>query len=184
MKKLIYVFAIVFLAFSCSRSYNESNAIVYDNTDSQHQKDLNTRTKETLLNVNKVLSEKEASQIKGYIARRKWQMQVLEGVFIEKLKQGNGKAITDSSSVLLEYTLGLLTGETIYTSAKDGIKKITFGVSDNEPTGLLHVLQTLKFGDEANIVIPSYLGYGLYGDGKKIKAHAALVYYIKVVEVK
>ena len=42
-------------------------------------------------------------------------------------------------------------------------------------------LKMLK-GDEAEIVIPSRLAYGLTGDGDKIPCMATLVYKLKVIE--
>ncbi|MDR0790424.1 MAG: FKBP-type peptidyl-prolyl cis-trans isomerase [Bacteroidales bacterium] len=183
MKRLIVYILLVSAFVSCGKGYNESE------TDNIKPKQDNSKSKKekndkALLNINKVLAEKEATQIKGYIERRKWKMKVVEGVFIEKTRQGEGRAITDSSIVKLEYTLDLITGEKLYSSSKDGVKTIRFGVSGTEPVGLLHILCTMKMGDEANLIIPSYLGYGLYGDGKKVPAHATLVYSIKIVDVK
>ncbi|MDR1725662.1 MAG: FKBP-type peptidyl-prolyl cis-trans isomerase [Bacteroidales bacterium] len=180
----IFLF-LLFLLASCGKNYNESDAIVYNSVKTQYEKTKENKTDEAILNINKILSEKEANQIKGYIERRGWKMKIEHGVFIERLKSSTSKiTINDSSVVKLEYTLSLINGKNIYSSKKNGIKKIIFGISDKEPVGLLYILKTMKNGDEANIIIPSYLAYGLYGDGKNIPRHATLVYWIKIIDVK
>jgi FKBP-type peptidyl-prolyl cis-trans isomerase len=183
MKRLIVLTFLVTALIACGKGYNEAES---ENIKPQqtNKKSKQEQADEALLNINKVLAEKEAQQIKSYIERRKWKMSVMEGVFVCKTKQGEGRAIGDSSVVKLEYTLDLITGEKLYSSATDGIKTIRFGVSDTEPAGLLHTLRKMKMGDEAKIIIPSYLGYGLYGDGKKISTHATLVYDVRIVDVK
>ena len=177
-----YIF--LMLAFvGCGKGYNESEveSISVQQANFQSKQE---RADKAILDVNKVLSEKETQQIKKYIERRKWQMKVVGGVFVEMTKQGEGKAITKESIVELEYTLGLITGENFYNSSRDGIKTVRFGVNDTEPAGLLYALLTMRMGDEANLIVPSYLGYGLYGDGNKISTHATLVYSIKIVNIK
>ncbi|MDR1848327.1 MAG: FKBP-type peptidyl-prolyl cis-trans isomerase [Bacteroidales bacterium] len=183
MKRFIYFILIVFAIVGCGKGYTESVAenLKPVKTDPKTRK---TQTDEALLKANKVIAEKERKQIKSYIERRKWTMTEYAGVFIQKTHTGCGRAITDSSVVELEYTLDLITGERIYSSQKDGIKKIHFGKTDSEPTGLLYALKTMKEGDNADIIIPSALAYGLYGDGRKIPSHSTLVYNIKITNVK
>jgi FKBP-type peptidyl-prolyl cis-trans isomerase len=168
---------------SCGKSYTESDSenLKPKQADPQTIKKQND---EAIVNINKVLSEKESKQIRNYIERRQWQMKVSDGVFIQKTLSTQGKPITDKSLVVLEYTLSLIDGTIVYSSAKDGVKKIRFGSSDDEPVGLLYALRTMRMGDEANVIVPSYLGYGLYGDRKKIKPHQTLIYTIKIKDVK
>ena len=183
MQRAILYLLLAFAVVGCKKGYNEYEA---ENINSQHvnSQSKQEREKEAVLGVNKVISEKESQQIKKYIERRKWQTTVTGGVFVNLTKRGEGKAITDGAIVKLEYTLGLITGEKLYDSSKDGAKIIRFGKSDTEPAGLLHTLLTMRMGDEANLIIPSYLGYGLYGDGNKISGHATLVYSVRIVDVK
>ena len=49
-------------------------------------------------------------------------------------------------------------------------------------SGLEEAVLHLHYGDEAEIVIPSHLAYGLTGDGNKIPINSTIVYKVKVVE--
>ena len=80
----------------------------------------------------------------------------------------------------LKYKIELLDGTYCYSSDSSGVLQIKIGQSD-EPTGLQEVLQLIPRGSIAKVIIPSYLAYGLSGDGNKIGSGASLVYDIAII---
>lgn len=50
--------------------------------------------------------------------------------------------------------------------------------------GLVYALEGRAEGAKLRVVIPSFLAYGLVGDGDKIPKKASLVYKIEIKEVK
>lgn len=77
----------------------------------------------------------------------------------------------------------MLNGDYCYSSDSSGVMQIKIGQS-NEPTGLQEALQLIPCGSKATIIIPSYLAYGISGDGNKIRSQASLVYNIELLKVK
>jgi FKBP-type peptidyl-prolyl cis-trans isomerase len=82
----------------------------------------------------------------------------------------------------LNYTLTLLTGDTVYTSRNDG--PLLFEVGKGQViTGLEEAILLLRVGDRAKIIIPSHLAFGLIGDQNKINHKASLVYDVELVSL-
>ena len=76
----------------------------------------------------------------------------------------------------------LITGDTCYTSERDG-KKIFVVDKGDEIVGLHNAVKLMGKGDQAKLVVPSYLGYGLPGDGNKVNGKNTLVFDIKIEDV-
>jgi FKBP-type peptidyl-prolyl cis-trans isomerase len=87
------------------------------------------------------------------------------------------------SEVKLKYKVGLLDGSYGYSSDSSGVMDIKLGQSD-EPTGLQEGILKLNEGGKALLIVPSYLAYGITGDGNKITGAQPLVYNIELIEVK
>ena len=83
--------------------------------------------------------------------------------------------------VALDYELRLLDGELVYSSKENGLKVFIVGRGGVE-SGLEEAVLHLHKGDEAEIIIPSHLAYGLAGDGDKIPIRSTIVYKLKVIE--
>jgi FKBP-type peptidyl-prolyl cis-trans isomerase len=98
-------------------------------------------------------------------------------------ENGNGRFADTGNVVMLNYTLTLLNGDTIYTSHKNGKKEFLVG-KGNVESGLEEAILLLKEGDRAKIIIPSHLAFGLPGDGDKIPAKATLVYDLELIQLK
>jgi FKBP-type peptidyl-prolyl cis-trans isomerase FkpA len=139
--------------------------------------------KESLLKANQEAVRIENEQIDDYVRRHHLDMKTTEtGIRIMILKQGIGQKAETGRTVKLSYTLTFLTGDTVYSAAKDG--PIIFEIGKGQViTGLEEAILLLKVGDRAKIIIPSHLAFGLIGDQKKILHKATLVYDMEFISM-
>lgn len=138
---------------------------------------------EALIRVNRLLLKKDNELIKAYIQRHKWNLKQTEsGLWIEIYKQGKKETIKPSQKVTLSYTLELLDGTKCYCSDSLGNKQFTAGAGKVE-AGLDEAVQLMHLGDEARIIIPPHLAYGLLGDEQCIPPRGILVMVVKILDV-
>ncbi|MBS0011613.1 MAG: FKBP-type peptidyl-prolyl cis-trans isomerase [Bacteroidales bacterium] len=138
---------------------------------------------EQLAEINRQLVIKDRERIMSYIERKGLDMRETgTGLWISADATGKGD-IREGDRVALEYKCSLLDGTVVYDSNKDGMMNFVVGRSD-VPSGLDEGVKLLAEGDEAILIMPGYLGYGLLGDEKNIPPRSILVYSIKLVEVK
>lgn len=118
---------------------------------------------------NKNIMRRENEEMQLFIQRYGWQMQrTPTGLYVEILEPGDGALFVEGDRVALRYRTFLLSGEQIYNSDSTDVK--VFTVDRSEEIGALHeVAKMLCPGAKARIVIPSYLGYGVAGDGDRIQ---------------
>ena len=86
------------------------------------------------------------------------------------------------NTVTLEYELTSITGDLIYSSEKDGVKRFVVGGGPVE-SGLDEAVRYMHLGDVAKVIIPSHLAFGLPGDNNEITNRMTLVYLIKIVNI-
>lgn len=140
--------------------------------------------KEPLINANKHLNSAEDDEINGYIKRHRWPMtKTNSGLRYWIFENGKGAQVKEGTTATYSYKLSFINGFLCYTSEKDGNKTINIGLSESDK-GLQEALLLMKKGDKAKIIIPSYLAYGLIGDGNKIPAKATLVYDLEIINLK
>ena len=170
--KLIYVFFITFiiLGSSCNQKKGSTKATPID--------------KNTLIEVNKLLVEKDKDQIKSYIGQKNWEMNEAPlGFWYFILKDESGTNIINGDHVTLQYTENLPDG-TICKSAT-GLNPVTIRVGYSEITrGLDEGLYFLSEGDSARIILPPFFAYGLPGNGSSIPPRSVIIYQVKVLDVK
>lgn len=132
--------------------------------------------KEPLIKANQEVMRTESEQIDDFIARHGWKMnETSTGLRYMIYQKGDGEPGTIGKTARLEYALTLLTGDTVYTSKKDG--PIVFEIGKGGVvSGLEEAILLLHVGDRAKIIIPSHLAFGLIGDQNKINFKASLVY--------
>jgi len=188
MKPKSYTFLLIFLVFiavGCKDGHNNHYALVLrEQREKPIEKSKQEQVDQALLKANQVINEKELQQIKGYIERRKWGMKKLStGVFVEQLSKGKGKTINSNSIVSIDCKIELLDGKKVYDSKIDGLKQINFG-KEQSVIGLIYALNNMNEGTKLRAIIPSFLAYGLNGDGDRIPKRSSLVYEIEIKEVK
>lgn len=170
--RILSAFAIILLFSTCSESVSDNKT--------NKEVNVNERNK-SLEKVNKYLLRTENEDIDNYIRRHNWNMiETGSGLRIEVTKKGKGAIIKKGDYISLEYETRLITGDLVYSSEKDGIKSFVVGHGGVE-SGLEEAVLLLSKGNEANIIIPSHLAFGLSGDQKRIPSRSTLIYKIKVI---
>ena len=130
---------------------------------------------------NKNIIRKENEDIQLFIKRYGWNMhETGSGLYIEILEEGSGAYFVDGDEVTLDYQMQLLDGEKIYDSKTEGVKKFEVGKKE-EMAGLHEAVKLLRRGGKARLVLPSYLAYGVAGDGRKIRGRKSVAMTIQAI---
>ena len=131
---------------------------------------------------NKRIIHLETEEIEQFIQRYGWKMDKTgTGLYIQILDEGKGDLIKEDDMVHLKYQTFLLSGEKIYDSQEDGEKVFKVAKSE-EINGLHEAVRMLRPEGRARLVIPSYMAYGVAGDGDKIDGREPVVMIVEVVK--
>lgn len=184
LNTILFLF-ISILFVGCGDSHNNHYAIVLrEKREAPKNKTDEEKVDEALLKSNQIVNEKEIQQIKGYVERRNWKMNQLKiGVFVEELERGKGKVINANSVVRLNCKIELLDTKQVFDSKIDGDKIINMG-KEQSVIGLVYALEGKAEGGKLRVAIPSFLAYGVTGNGDKIPKRSSLIYEIEIKEVK
>ena len=130
---------------------------------------------------NKNIMRRENEEMQMFIRRYGWDMhRTPTGLYIQVLEPGSGDFFKEGDRVVLEYRTFLLSGEQIYSSDSNGVK--VFLVNRSEEIDALHeAVRMLRPGARARLVIPSYLGYGVAGDGGRIQGLQPIMMMLRVM---
>lgn len=160
---------------SCHRQ-NATGSVVASSEGEKTEKD------DPYVEGNKNIMRRENEEIQMFVKRYGWNMQrTPTGLYIEVLEPGSGDHYKENDPVTLEYRTFLLSGEMIYCSDSLGVKH--FVVNRSEEIDALHeAVQLLRPGAKARLVIPSYLAYGVAGDGDRIRGLHPIMMEIKLSE--
>lgn len=138
--------------------------------------------KNSMETANRYLLNEEEEDIANYIKRHGLEMiSTGTGLRYQIMKQGSEKRIEKGEKVTLEYEVCSVAGDLFYSSEKDGVKSFVVGEGGVE-SGLEEAMAYLHRGDEAKLIIPFHLAYGLHGDDNRIPEYATLVYTIKIID--
>ena len=138
--------------------------------------------KNSMETANRYLLNEEEEDIANYIKRHGLEMiSTGTGLRYQIMKQGSEKRIEKGEKVTLEYEVCSVAGDLFYSSEKDGVKSFVVGEGGVE-SGLEEAMAYLHRGDEAKLIIPFHLAYGLHGDDNRIPEYATLVYTIKIMD--
>jgi FKBP-type peptidyl-prolyl cis-trans isomerase len=169
---IIPVLLLFFLAISCDGNKERKK--------NQNSKEV----KEALVKANRKLVKTEDERIEDYTRRHNWQMtETGTGLRYLIYKNGDGEKAKKDKVAVLNYKVGLLTGDNLYSSELKGPKEFKIGQGGVE-SGLEEGILLLRVGDRVKFIIPSHLAFGLVGDGDKIPAKATLVYDVELIELK
>lgn len=141
------------------------------------QPDPQADIKENLINANKYISDSEETQIDEYVKRRGWKMQRINcGARIDEYQTTGGAALQWEEQVVVDYRLEALNGRVFYEQRTD-----TLTVGKQQPNiGLDASLLRLHHGSRARVIVPSNEGFGVVGDGERVKSRVVLVYDVAV----
>ncbi len=178
MRKYLIVITIVLVLFSLAACGDQkaTGSVVSSSEEVKNNKDA------PYVEGNKNIMRRENEEMQMFIQRYGWQMQrTPSGLYIEILNPGKGDLYKEGDPVNLEYRTFLLTGEMIYCSDSLGLKH--FIVNRSEGIDALHeAVQMLRPDAKARLVIPSYLAYGVAGDGDRIQAFQPIMMEIHLTE--
>lgn len=173
-RKILFLAFIAQLLISCNESNNNDRKPVYIN---KNQLD------EQLIEANKKVIHSELKQIDDLVARYGWDMIITgTGLRYQVYDSPGGMAVSKGCRVSMQYTVKLINGTTVYHWKQEGIKTFIAGKGE-VVAGLEEAILFLKNNDKARIIIPSFLGHGLAGDGNKIPPKATMIYDIKLINV-
>ncbi|MBP5401370.1 MAG: FKBP-type peptidyl-prolyl cis-trans isomerase [Bacteroidales bacterium] len=176
MKKntLLLAISLCVLLFSCG---NKETGIVHvQQSDKQEKED-------PYLKWNQVNVEREDEDIDFFLRRYGWEMQKTgTGLRYQCVKEGQGNRPLPEQTVTVKYTTVLLTGDTVYSSDRDGLKRFKVDKSD-EMAGLNEAVKMMRKGERARLVIPSFLAYGVAGDGDRIRGKVTLAMYVELIDI-
>ena len=146
--------------------------------------DVKKQDRERLEEANRYLVKQEKEIINEYIHNSGNEyVETGTGLRYRIVNQGDSIIIKTGDIVVMEYQNSLINGEVVYSSDNDGLKSFVVGRGGVE-RGLEEAVLHLHKGDEAEVIMPSYLAYGLTGDGNKIPPRSILVYKLKIIDYK
>lgn len=105
------------------------------------------------------------------------------GLVVQMLKVGKGLAAVPGKQVWVHYTGYLLDG-TSFDSSRERNEPFSFILGQDQVIrGWDEGVKLLKVGDQARLIIPSYLAYGPKGAGNgSIPPYSTLVFEVELVE--
>lgn len=168
IRRTFICLSFVFTLFACEkRPQIPSNKFI--ETDS---------TSTEMLKLNKLLVEVEQKEIKAYLDTCKSKFSYSEtGFWYTKTKDGSGEKIEKGKAVVVEYQVETLSGKVCYSYIDKNKKNLIAGKSEQQ-IGFNKGLTSLKEGDQAILIVPSNLAFGVMGDKKSIPPRATLIYRI------
>lgn len=168
--RFIYIVLLLLLTLSCNRARKQMPV---------HKKP--DHSEERLVEVNRILVEKDKLKIQGFIDRMGWEMtETRTGLWYQVLEHGHGDSLKTGSRISFRYKVSLLDGTVCYDSKTDGIRHFTIGKGGVE-SGLEQGVLLLSGGDKARFIMPPYLAHGLTGDGNRVPARAIIIYEIELL---
>lgn len=171
----LFVLAVLVGAFTACRDRKATGSVVASSEDVVEDE------VSPYMEGNKNIMRRENDEMQMFIRRYGWQMQrTPTGLYVQVLDPGHGDVFREGDRVAMEYRTFLLSGEQIYNSDSGDVK--VFVVARSEEIDALHeVAQMLRPGAKARLVIPSYLGYGVAGDGDRIQGLQPIVMEISIL---
>jgi FKBP-type peptidyl-prolyl cis-trans isomerase FkpA len=171
---------ILFVSLAISACQNKDKTTVNKSVEIHSPQDLD----DALINNHKLHIKEEQELIQAYIAKHNYTAQATAtGVHYLIENTGSGEKVKLMADVQLKYQLNFIDDSYVYSSDSSGFLNIIIGQS-TEPSGLQEALLLMNEGSKAIVIVPSYLAYGLTGDGEKIGGRETLVYHIEILKVR
>lgn len=178
MRKFLFFFLLTLLVggFTACRDRKATGSVVSSSEAAKEDKD------DPYVEGNKNIMRRENEEITMFLNRYGWKVQrTPTGLYVEVLDPGKGELFREGDHVEMEYRTFKLSGELVYSSDSGSVK--SFVVNRSEEIDALHeAAQMLRPGAKARLVIPSYLGYGVAGDGDRIQGLQPIVMEIRVLD--
>jgi FKBP-type peptidyl-prolyl cis-trans isomerase FkpA len=139
--------------------------------------------KEALIHQNRQLIREEMEHINAYEERHGLAMDTTStGLHYLITEKTMGRKAGLMKDVTISYKAGLLDGSVCYSSDSAGLLTFTLGQS-NQPSGLQEGLLLMREGEKAMMIVPSYLAYGVTGDGVCVPGSSSVIFHVKLEKV-
>lgn len=141
--------------------------------------------KESMVEINKRVTEAEALQIDKYVERHGLKVTTsATGLRYEIYKKapGNPPMPKKDQKALIHFSSYLLDGKEIYTSRK-GDPIVVVVDRDDVESGVHEALKYMHVGDKGKFILPSHLAHGIVGDNDKIPPLTPVVYDIELLSI-
>lgn len=141
--------------------------------------------KENLIGMNKILLNKEEEAIEKFCRNKelktkrsplgvRFQIEDTNRVF---------SPLPEGTIVEIAYSMWLFDGTLCYEYKETDPRFFRIGLAETI-RGIEEMVQFLHVGEEATMVIPSFLGYGAIGDEQKVPRSAPLFVKLKLIQIK
>jgi FKBP-type peptidyl-prolyl cis-trans isomerase FkpA len=138
-------------------------------------------TMDDLVRNNKKAHQEEMKAIEQYVQDKKWPVSTTAtGIHYWVYETGEGALVRFEEMVAVAYHIELMDGTVCYDAPASQPKKFKVG-HDNVESGLHEMVQLMRPGDKAKVVLPSHLAFGLTGDSNKIPQNATVIYDLEIV---
>jgi FKBP-type peptidyl-prolyl cis-trans isomerase FkpA len=131
----------------------------------------------SLLIINQNLAKKEDIILANFASKKGGFTKSELGFWYKIDNMGKGIQIKDSSVCKFEFKMTLLDGKELQV----GKQQIIIGKKQTI-IGLEEGLKLMHKGDEATLIIPWYLGYGMKGLEHKVPSYTSILYNIKILK--
>lgn len=127
--------------------------------------------------------KKERESILSYMKDRKLDLERTgTGLYYQLTEDSASAKIETGDDVTFEYDMYLMNGTLVYSSSKDGKRRLLVDREDAE-IGVHESLKLMSVGDKGLFILPSHLAFGVAGDQNRIPPKTALVYELKILNV-
>ncbi len=143
------------------------------------------RASQEMMQENQIRAEQEDSLMIEYLDEQEIDSEAREsGLVYVETQAGSGQRVQAGDTVRVHYEGRLMDG-TVFDSSLERDEPIEFvvGVGQVIP-GWDEGITLMNEGGKAQLIIPSYLGYGESGAGEVIPPFSTLIFDVEVVEVK
>ncbi len=141
-------------------------------------------TSEDLLEMNKARVGNESEKIEKFIAYYDLEMQqTATGLQYNVYAETENTKPNPGDVATISYKGFLLDSTLVASTDVSGLHTFRIG-EDPLISGLHEAVQLLHVGDSARFIVPSYLAYGLTGDGGTVPPNATLFYDLCLVDLR
>ncbi|MDO5510708.1 MAG: FKBP-type peptidyl-prolyl cis-trans isomerase [Weeksellaceae bacterium] len=109
-------------------------------------------------------------------------IQTTAGFYMTRTAMDSLAVAEDRDTISFTYRIDNIQDSTLYNYETIGRKTIVMGQTNLIP-GIEYALKRMQPGEEATVLVPSTLAYGLEGDGAAIGADQPLIVYIKLFKI-
>jgi len=139
---------------------------------------------ESQISVNQEIVRRENADIALIAKRYNWNLeQTPNGLFYEILNKKDGSHPQTKDRVQLKGKIYLQDGTEVYNDREDGVKEFIINRSGDDPIGLHELAMLMCEGEKSRAIIPSFLAYGITGDGNKISALSFLICEVELIKI-